>query len=211
MRNICSVFTEDKKMRTLNPENLKTVEDYICDFIDRNGIPPTMDEISAGTGFPKTTVHRYVSALKCGGALDADGHRSIVLKKTNNKTVRVPVLGAVACGLPKFAEENIEEYVRLPSSIFGDGDFYILRAEGDSMKDAGIDSGDLVLIKHVTSAEPGNIVVALVGDEATLKRFYPEPRFKRIRLHPENRDFDDIYVDSCEIQGVAVKVLKDLA
>ena len=138
------------------------------------------------------------------------GHRSIVLKKSNIKSIRVPVLGAVACGLPKFAEENIEEFVRLPSSLFGDGDFYILRADGDSMKDAGIDSGDLVLIKHVTAAEPGNIVVALVGDEATLKRFYPEPRQNRIRLHPENADYEDIYVGSCEIQGIAVKVLKDL-
>lgn len=201
---------EGEKMRTLNQSNLTAVANFICGFIDKNGISPTMDEISEGTGLPKTTVHRYVSALKRGGEIESEGHRSIVPKKTNVKTVRVPVLGAVACGLPKFAEENIEEYVRLPSSLFGDGDFFILRADGDSMKDAGIENGDLVLIKHVNVAEPGRIVVALVDDESTLKRFYPDPAGHRIRLHPENEEFDDIFVESCEIQGIAVKVLKDL-
>lgn len=197
-------------VRTLDKSKSDMIENYICGFIDRNGISPTMDEISEGTGLPKTTVHRYVCALKKDGALEAEGHRSIVPKKTNTRSVRVPVLGAVACGLPKFAEENIEEYVRLPSSIFGDGNFYILRAEGDSMTGAGIDNGDLVLIKHTAVAEPGDIVVALVDDEATLKRFCPDTAEHKIRLHPENKKFSDIIVDSCEIQGIAVKVLKDL-
>ena len=197
-------------MRTLDPENLASVERFVCDFIGKKGISPTMDEISAGTGLPKTTVYRYVCALKRTGELESEGHRTIAPKKNSVSTVRVPVLGSVACGLPKFAEENIEEYVRLPSSLFGTGDFYILRADGESMKDAGISDGDLVLIKHQSFAEPGNIVVALVEDEATLKRFYPDEGGKRIRLHPENNDFEDIFTDSCEIQGIAVKVLKDL-
>ena len=86
----------------------------------------------------------------------------------------------------------------------------ILRAYGDSMIEAGIDNGDLVLIRQQNYADEGQIVVALMEDEATLKRFYPEPKKHRIRLHPENSRMDDIYVDNCEIQGVAVKVLKDL-
>jgi repressor LexA len=122
----------------------------------------------------------------------------------------VPILGEVACGLPRFAEENIEDYVQLPASLFGSGDFYMLRANGYSMIDVGISSGDFVLIRRQNTAEPGEIVVALVEEEATLKRYYPEPEHRRVRLHPENDALDDIYVDDCMIQGVAVKVLKDL-
>ena len=78
------------------------------------------------------------------------------------------------------------------------------------MIEAGIDDGDLVLIRQQSTAEPGQIVVALMEDEATLKRFYPEPQFHRARLHPENREMNDIYVENCIIQGIAVKVIKDL-
>ncbi len=130
--------------------------------------------------------------------------------KTKMQAIRVPVLGRIACGIPKYAEENIEEYIRLPVALFGQGDFFLLRAYGDSMIESGIEDGDLVLIRQQSSADDGQIVVALMEDEATLKRFYPEPSKHRIRLHPENSHMDDIYVDNCEIQGVAVKVLKDL-
>ena len=78
------------------------------------------------------------------------------------------------------------------------------------MIEAGISDGDLVLVRQQSTAEPGQIVVALIDDEATLKRFYPEPEYHRIRLHPENETMDDIYVENCLVQGVAVKVLKDL-
>ena len=121
-----------------------------------------------------------------------------------------PILGKVSCGVPKFAEENIEEYVRLPVALFGRGQFFILRANGDSMIEADINDGDLVLIRQQNYADEGQIVVALMDDEATLKRYYPEPEKQRIRLHPENSRMDDIYVSDCIIQGVAVKVLKDL-
>ena len=143
----------------------------------------------------------------------SNGRRSYVTdtsRRARRDFVRVPILGEVACGLPRFAEENIVDYVQLPSSLFGNGDFYMLRASGYSMIDVGISSGDYVLIRRQNTAEPGEIVVALVEDEATLKRYYPEPERRRIRLHPENRVMDDIYVSDCEIQGIAVKVLKDL-
>ena len=104
----------------------------------------------------------------------------------------------------------IERYFRLPASLIGSGEFYFLRAFGDSMIEAGISEGDLVLVRRQETARPGQIVVALVGDETTLKRFYPEPEKRRIRLHPENRELEDLYVENCSIQGIAVKVLKDL-
>ena len=128
----------------------------------------------------------------------------------NYESVKVPVLGSVSCGVPKLAIENIEEYIRLPVALFGRGDFFILRANGDSMIEAGIDDGDLVLIREQNYADPGQIVVALMDDEATLKRFYPEPKKRRFRLHPENSALKNIYVKECIIQGIAVKVLKDL-
>ena len=131
---------------------------------------------------------------------------------TSTESNRVPLLGAVSCGIPKFAEGNIEEYVQLPTALFGKGDFFLLRASGDSMIEAGIDDGDLILVRHQDHADPGQIVVALIGeDEATLKRFYPEHSKGIIRLHPENSALDDIIVENCAIQGVAVHVMKSLA
>jgi len=131
-------------------------------------------------------------------------------KKTQKETIKVPVLGAVSCGIPKYAEENIEEYVRLPVALFGRGQFFILRASGDSMIGVGINDGDLVLIRQQDSACEGQIVIALMDDEAMLKRYYPEPEKDRIRLHPENEKLEDIFVKDCIIQGVAVRVIKDL-
>lgn len=199
-------------MRTKNTELFAAIEKFVGDYIDEHGVSPSVQEIADGTGMSRANASRYISAMREKGVLDSDGsnHRSIVTKGSR-QTVRVPVLGAVSCGVPKLAEENIEEYVRLPVSLFGSGDFYILRANGDSMIDAGIDDGDLVLIRKQSSAEPGQIVVALMEEEATLKRYYPEPEHHRIRLHPENAALSDIYVEDCILQGVAVKLLKDLA
>ena len=186
------------------------IEQFISSYTDNFGISPTMQEVADGVGVSKATVHRYVSRLCEDGVIDFSGVRTMTTAKTKLQAISVPVLGEIACGIPKFADENIEEYVRLPVALFGQGQFYILRAYGDSMVEAGIDDGDLVLIRQQDAAEEGQIVVALIDDEATLKRFYPEPENHRIRLHPENSHMADIFVDRCEIQGVAVKVLKDL-
>lgn len=143
--------------------------------------------------------------------IDYAGHRNIVTKRNSisaAETNGVPVLGAVSCGIPKFAEENIEEYVKLPVALFGRGDFFLLRASGNSMIEAGIDDGDMVLVKRQDFAQPGQIVVALMEEEATLKRYYPEPHENRIRLHPENSELEDIIVSSCIIQGIASMVFK---
>ncbi len=197
-------------MRVKNRAYYGVIVSFINEYTDGFGVCPTMDEIARGTGIPKTTVYRYVSEMRAEGTLSGAGHRTLSVADVSSAAVRVPVLGSVACGVPKFAEENIEEYVRLPASLFGDGDFFFLRAVGDSMIGAGIDDGDLVLVRRQDHARPGQIAVALVGDEATLKRFYPEPEKKRVRLHPENPDMEDIFVDACAVQGVAVKVIKDL-
>lgn len=197
-------------MRSKDKALMAAIEKFVSDYTDSNGISPTMQEVADGVGSSKATVQRYIAQLCDDGILDYSGYRTMTSTKTKAAAIRVPVLGTIACGIPKFAEENIEEYVRLPVALFGKGNFFILRAYGDSMIEAGIDNGDLVLIRQQNYADEGQIVVALMEDEATLKRFYPEPKKHRIRLHPENSRMDDIYVDNCEIQGVAVKVLKDL-
>ncbi len=200
-------------MQHKNQEVISALDKFISEHIDEHGVSPTVREIADGTGITKSTVSRYLSFMREHEMLDYAGHRNIVTKEakmTRTQTIRVPVLGSVSCGVPKLAVENIEEYVRLPIALFGKGDFFLLRANGDSMIEADIDDGDLVLIRQQNYADEGQIVVALMDDEATLKRFYPEPEHHRVRLHPENSTMKDIYVKDCIIQGVAVKVLKDL-
>lgn len=200
-------------MRSMDPERFAQIENFIDTYKEQNGSSPSTREIADGIGFSNASVSRYLVAMREQGRIAYEGHRNITTRRQEKKqeeTVLVPVLGRVSCGLPKFAEENIEEYVRLPVTLFGRGDFYILVASGESMVDIGIDDGDLVLIRQQNYADPGQVVVALIEDEATLKRYYPEPSRHRIRLHPENPEMQDIYVDDCAIQGVAVKVLKDI-
>lgn len=127
----------------------------------------------------------------------------------------IPVLGDIACGLPLFAEQNIEEYVDLPESWVGTGQFFALHANGESMKNIGINSGDIVIIRQQDTAEPGQVVVALVDENtATLKRYYPRPEEQIVELRPENDEFETQIIDLKEkpfaIQGIAVKVLKDI-
>ena len=201
-------------MRRKNQEYFTLLERYIDTYTDSHGVSPSTREIAAGTGLSLATVSRYLSYMRENGMIDYVGQRNIITQRkrmTSTGSNKVPLLGAVSCGIPKFAEGNIEEYVQLPTALFGKGDFFLLRASGDSMIEAGIDNGDLVLVKHQDHAEPGQIVVALIGDdEATLKRFYPEPQNGIIRLHPENPALDDIIVENCSIQGIAVHVMKSL-
>jgi len=197
-------------MKSMSEEKFAAVRKFISGYTDAHGCSPSLPEIAEGTGLAQTTAYRYVRAMVDRGELDSAGRRCLTAAGSGKQTVRVPVLGRVACGLPSYAEENIEEYVRLPVSVFGNDEYYILRASGESMIGAGISDGDLVLVRRRNYANEGDIVVALAGDEATLKRYYPEPERRRVRLHPENPDMEDIYLPECEIQGVAVKVIKDL-
>lgn len=197
-------------MRSKNPELMVQIMEYIDDYYSKHCSSPSVRTIAAGVGTSKSTVQRYLVAMNEDGMLSYDGKELIIdkIRKTNKSTVNVAVVGSIACGISNLAEENIEEYVSLPKSMFGEGEFIILRANGESMVDAEIETGDLVVIRKQSCAEDGQIVVALVDDEATLKRLYRDN--EKIRLHPENKDMDDIIADDCIIQGVAVKVIKDI-
>ena len=198
-------------MQHKKTEYFSMIENFINDYRDTQGMSPTTYEIAAGIGLSQSTVAKYLAAMRSLGTVDYAGPRSVTTRQSRQDAslyCPVPVLGAVSCGIPRLAEENVQEYVRLPVSLLGHGRFFALRAKGDSMINAGIDDGDLVLVRQQDTAEYNQIVVALVDDEATLKRFRPGDGI--YRLHPENPKYDDIIVESCIIQGVAVKVLKDL-
>ena len=197
-------------MRSKSPEIMTQIKGYVEEFYFENSSSPSIREIARGVGIGSTTVFRYLQEMSERGMVLYDGEAVTTEKimKLKTASVNIPVVGSIACGIPNLAEENIEEYIQLPEAVFVRGRFYILRASGSSMIEVGINDGDLVVIREQCTAEDGNIVVALVGEEATLKRFYKEG--DHIRLHPDNRDMDDIIVSDCQIQGVAVKVIKDL-
>ena len=199
-------------MRRKNEELMTWIIEYAEDFYLQNSASPSVRAIAGEFGINASTAYRYLVEMNERGLITYDGS-SIGTEKINklqsgSETIKVPLVGRIACGIPGLAEENIEEYVPLPRSMFGEGDFFILRAKGDSMIDIGIESGDLVVIRQQSYADDGKVVVALVDNEATLKRLYHDNG--RIRLHPENSKMDDIIVDDCIIQGIAVKVIKDI-
>lgn len=197
-------------MRSKDPEIMKRIVDFVEAYhLDYNS-SPSLRVIADGVGIGSTTVYRHLMEMNERGMICYDGKtiRNEKIDKSQRGTIRAAVIGRIACGIPNLAEQHVEGYVNLPESMFGQGNFYILRASGCSMTEAGIDDGDLVVIREQNTAEDGQIVVALVDDEATLKRFFHEG--DRIRLHPENPRMKDIFVTDCRIQGVAVKVIHDL-
>ncbi len=199
-------------MRRRNVELMNRIIEFAEQYYLENSSSPSVRTIADRFGIGVSTAYRYLLEMDERGLITYDGKRisndRIEKLNSNSGVIRAAVVGSIACGIPNLAEENVEEYVSLPRSMFGDGEFFILRANGESMIDAGIETGDLVVIRKQACAEDGQIVVALVEDEATLKRLYRDKG--KVRLHPENRAMDDIIVDDCIIQGVAVKVIKDL-
>ncbi|MBQ8641142.1 MAG: helix-turn-helix domain-containing protein [Clostridia bacterium] len=177
----------------------------------------SQSELAVLAGITTRSVQNYESGSRMPNSLEITEKLARVLDVPTayllgeeDDTIPVHLLGSIACGPFNFGEENILETYRFPKAFTGDGEFFLLRTFGESMIEAGIEPGDLVLIRQQNTAHPGDIVVVSAGDETTLKRYYPEPDKKRIRLHPENAGMDDIYVTECVIQGVAVKVIKDV-
>ena len=197
-------------MRYKSEEMKEKIVSAIESFFLAHRRSPTITELVGLAGLSRSRVHAYLKELDQEGRIRYDGKRldTPVTRKADPAVELSPILGAVACGQPQYAEENFESYVALPTAIFGDDDHFILRAQGDSMVEAGIEDGDLVVVRKQNTAREGEIVVALVENETTLKRFYLDSGRRQVRLHPENREMADIYVDHCSIQGVAQHVIK---
>ena len=144
-------------MRTRDPYKFELVENFINSYKDKKRKAPSTYEIADGTGLSKTTVISYLKWMKEVGRIEYDGARGYMTqrdRKASRRVSGIPVLGDIACGLPLFAEQNIEEYVDLPESWVGSGQFFALHANGESMKDIGINSGDIVIIRQQETAEP---------------------------------------------------------
>lgn len=200
-------------MRTKDQELLTRIKDFVVAYCMENGVGPTVREVARQMNIGSTSAFRNLSYLSELGKITKDGDKFVSSGNAEvGPMVLIPRVGIVPCGPLTEEYEYIDGYVRLPKSMVG-ANFkkgYILTASGDSMIDAGIWDGDQVLIRQQESANPGDIVVALVGNEVTLKRYYPEPEKHRIRLHPENSTMSDIIVHECKIQGVAVMSFKNL-
>ena len=199
-------------MNTKSEVLFDKIKKCIDSFFDENGYSPSVRDISVIIGTPKSTVQRYLDAMRDKGIIKNGklGIETEHIAKTDRAVVSVPLLGLIPCGPLTEEEEYVDSYVKLPQSFLGVGEFFILTASGDSMIEAGIDDGDLVVVKKQNHAKRGDIIVALADGKNTLKRYFPEPEHKRIRLHPENSEMEDFYVTELYIQGVATKVIKNL-
>lgn len=192
----------------------KKVLSTITDLTHKKGTPPSMEELRVVLGLGSiSSVQRHTDALKEKGYLE--NTRGLSFPESTEK-VRIPLVGNVACGMPLLATENIEAYISYDASqIRGSSDnYFFLRAVGDSMNNAyvsgkSIDDGDFVLIRKQQTADPGTRVVALIGDEATIKKFVPEDG--HVRLQPEStnpRNKPIILFEDFSIQGVVEDVIK---
>ena len=196
------------------------IYDFIRKYSAKYGYPPTVRDIGKAVGLASSsTVHAHLANLEKAGVLRRDPTKPRALELLDRAVgqaadaVRsvvssggLPVVGHVAAGQPILAEENIEEYVEVPTLAGGDEGEYVLRVRGDSMKNAGILPDDWVVVRRQESAEDGEIVVALVGEEATVKRFFKES--DHIRLQPENETMDPIRVREVQILGRVVGVCR---
>jgi repressor LexA len=197
---------------------------YLVEYVDRHGYPPTVREIGEEVGLASpSTVHAHLANLERAGLLRRDPTKPRALELIGRERAeptpvsaeslsasRLPLLGEIAAGSPLLADQNIEDYLTLPSSTGGD---FLLRVRGESMIEAGILDGDLVIVKRTQEARNGEIVVVLAGhdeaaDEATVKTFYRENG--RIRLQPENSSMQPIYADYVQILGRVVGVFREL-
>lgn len=196
-------------MRTLNQNTLETMENHIIEFQKAQGRSPSFREIMKALNMSSLSmVQKYVLALERDGRIERTkfGNIDVMPKLKPSGVAITPIVGSIACGQPVDAVEQIEESVALPRTIFGNGSLFMLRAKGESMIEAGIRPNDLVVVRQQNAAENGEIVVAMIDGETTLKRFYR--RNGKIILHPENSTMKDIIVKECEIQGVLVGCIK---
>jgi len=173
----------------------------------QNGVPPTVREICAAAGIKSTsTVHAYLKLLESEGYIDRESGRSRVIRLPGENVARVPLLGRVTAGQPILAFEEVEEYVPYSGAGYHPGDLFALRVVGDSMINAGIYNHDVVIVRRTPEAADGEIVVALIGDEATVKRLYREEG--RFRLQPENDAYAPMIVDEVTVLGKVISLLR---
>jgi repressor LexA len=194
----------------------KEIWSFLVDYVDGHGYPPTVREIGDAVGLASpSTVHAHLANLERAGYLRRDPTKPRALELTGRdrnvvELAKLPLVGQIAAGGPLLAEQNVEDYVGVPETLRGD---FLLRVKGDSMIEAGILDGDIVVVRRQQDAKNGDVVVALAGDdesadEATVKTFYRESG--RVRLQPENSALEPIYARHVQILGVVTGVFRSL-
>ena len=198
-------------MKHRNTDNYDRIISFVNDWYKVNHTSPTGRQISAGTGISLSTVQRMLNTMTENGVIDYDGENIVteMSRKASEEVVPVGIIGNIPCGNLALEEEAVEEIVLLPTSLIGRGEFFLLHAKGDSMIGAGINDGDLVLIKKQEEAYNGQIVVAYVEGEGNTLKTYKEKDGKAY-LHPENPKYADIPLRDCRIQGIAVSFTRKL-
>ena len=196
---------------------------FLTDYVDDHGYPPTVREIGEAVGLASpSTVHAHLANLERAGLIKRDPTKPRALELRRDPKPdpargadvhKLPLIGEIAAGGPLLAEDNIEDYIAVPEPLAGRGEEFLLRVKGDSMIKAGILDGDIVVVRREQTAENGDIVVALAGEdetaeEATVKRFFKDGA--RVRLQPENDELDPIFADHVQILGKVTGVFRSL-
>lgn len=202
-----------KKSKTISRRQ-EQILDYIKAETETQGYPPSVREIGRAVGLKSTsTVHGHLAQLERKGYIRRDSSKPRAIEVLpaagilpRSASVTVPLVGRVTAGLPVLAVENIEDYFPLPKDFGEQGTLFMLRVTGDSMIEAGILDGDYVIVRQQENAENGEIVVALLEDEATVKRFFKEK--DKLRLQPENRFMEPIIVEDASILGKVIGVVR---
>ncbi len=197
-------------MRSKSPELMERIRRFAEKFYIDEGRSPSTSDIANGVGIARGTAYKYLVAMNEKGIISYNGRdiRTRLTEKVESTHSKAPICGSIPCGSPAEEIEHIETIVLLPTAIFGKGELYILVASGDSMIGAGIEDGDLVVINRQAVANEGDIVVALIDNESTLKRFYKDEDNRFVILRAENKKYKDIIKPSCTIQGVAQHIIK---
>ena len=196
-------------MRTLNKSTLEKTKEYIVAYQKENGISPSYRNIMHELRFSSLSmVQKYVLALEKDGKIERTvvGNIQTPIKLKKQGVTMAPLVGDIACGDPTEEESNIQESIELPNAIFGGGDLFMLHAKGESMIGAGIEEGDLLVIRKQDTADDGDIVVALTDGKNTLKRIFHKRG--QVILHPENPKLKDIVANDCVVQGVLISCIK---
>ena len=204
-------------MKKPRGDNQAKILAFIKSEVQTKGYPPSVREICDAVGLRSTsTVHGHLMRLEKKGLLHRDSMKPRAMEVVNdalgmdlpevNNTTLIPVVGQVTAGMPILAEENIDEYMPMPNELLGDGEHFILRVHGESMINAGILDKDFIIVHKQPDAHNGEIVVALIEDEATVKRYYKEKG--HFRLQPENDTMEPIIVPELTILGKVVSLIR---
>jgi repressor LexA len=200
--------------------------DFLVDYVDRDGYPPTVREVGQAVGLASpSTVHAHLANLERAGLLRRDPSKPRALELVGQRrrepapvrepeVRRLPLVGQIAAGGPLLADQNVEDYLAVPEGLSRGGEEFLLRVRGDSMVNAGILDGDVVVVHRQQDARNGDIVAALAGedetaDEATVKRFFRER--SRVRLQPENDELEPIYAPHVQILGKVIGVFRTVS